>query len=168
MWSRPSAVRFLAVSAAAVAFAMPLGGCDFAQATLPDEGPARPATLTFSMQPEYAMAGQPIGPGVAVTVLDSFGDTTFSSSASVRLSIVVGTGTLTAHLTGTTQVAAVNGTAFFEGVSIDSAGSGYRLRAEADGLGVAVSDSFTVTSQGGASPVAPSRYRSPVIRHPRS
>lgn len=153
---------------AAVALAVPLGGCDFAQATLPDEGPRRSATLTFSIQPEYAVAGQPIGPGVAVTVLDSFGDTAFASAASVRLSIVVGTGTLTAHLTGTTQVSAVNGTALFEAVSIDSAGSGYRLRAEADGLGVAVSDSFTVTSQGGAAPGAPWRDRSAVIRHSRS
>lgn len=73
MWSRPSAARFLAAGTAALAVAV--AGCDGGQASLPDEGPRRPAWLTFSTQPEYAVAGQPIGPGVAVTVLDSFGDT---------------------------------------------------------------------------------------------
>jgi hypothetical protein len=113
-------------------------------ATLPDQGPVRPATLTFSVQPEYAMVGQPIGPGVAVTVLDNLGDTAFSSTASIRLSIALGTGNPAAQLSGATVVAAVNGTATFT-VSIDSAGSGYRLLAASDGLGGAFSDSFTVS-----------------------
>ncbi len=135
--------------AVALAACVHVGGCDFAHATLADEGPVSSGTLTFSIEPEYAMTGQPIGPGIAVTVLDGQGDTVFSSAATIRLSIWSGTGNPTAQLTGTTQVAAVNGTASFLGVSIDSAGTGYRLRAVSDGLRSAVSDSFDVTAAAG-------------------
>jgi hypothetical protein len=38
----------------------------------------------------------------------------------------------------------VNGTAVFTNVSIDSAGTGYRLLATSDGLGSALSDTFNV------------------------
>ena len=138
-------------------------------ATLPDEGPLRPATLTFSMQPEYAVAGGPIGPGVAVTVLNSHGDTAFSSTASIRLSIEVGTGNPSGHLMGTTQLAAVNGTATFTGVSIDSVGVGYRLLALSDGLGGAFSNSFDVVSAVGVSAGgAPARDRRALLHHPPS
>lgn len=161
MLTRPAAARILAAGAVALAVCVHVGGCDFAQATLADEGPVSSGTLTFSIEPEYAMAGQPIGPGIAVTVLDGQGDTVFTSAATIRLSIWPGTGNATAQLTGTTQVAAVNGTASFLGVSIDSAGTGYRLRAESDGLRSAVSDSFAVTRPGGA---APARSRAAAIR----
>jgi hypothetical protein len=147
----PAAARILAAGAVALAVSVHVGGCEFAQATLADEGPVSSGALTFSIEPEYAMAGQPIGPGIAVTVLDGQGDTVVSSAATIRLSIWSGTGNATAQLTGTTQVAAVSGTASFPGVSIDSAGTGYRLRAVSDGLRSAVSDSFDVTAVAGAS-----------------
>jgi hypothetical protein len=116
-------------------------GCD-STVSLPDQGPLRPASLTFSLQPENAVAGQPMVP-VAVTVLNSAGDTAFSSTASISLSIEVGTGNPLAHLHGTTQLAAVNGTALFTGLSIDSAGAGFQLLATSS-IADAVSDSFNV------------------------
>jgi len=128
--------------AALLVLAAALGaGCD-STVSLPDQGPLRPAALTFSLQPENAVAGQPLVP-VAVTVLNSDGDTAFSSTASISLSIEVGTGNPLAHLHGTTQLAAVNGTALFTGLSIDSAGAGFRLQATSS-IADALSDSFNV------------------------
>lgn len=144
---------------AAAAFA---AGCDFGRATLADEGPLRPATLTFSIQPEYAMAGGLIGPGVAVTVLNTHGDTAYSSTATIRVSIALGTGNPSAHLNGLTQLAAVNGTAQFSNLSIDSAGTGYRLLAASNGLGGAFSDSFNVT----APAPGPAARRDTAASHP--
>jgi hypothetical protein len=167
MPTRPVLERALAAGAMAVAAAALAAGCE--HATLADEGPLRPATLTFSIQPEYAVAGGPIGPGVAVTVLNTHGDTSFSSAATIRLSIELGTGTAAAHLAGSTQEAAVNGTATFTGVSIDSAGVGYRLLALSDGLGGAFSDSFDVVSAVGVSAGgSPARDRRALLQHPPS
>lgn len=142
MLTRPASTRFWAAVAAAFAAAALVAACD-PKVTLSDEGPSRPTKLTFSLQPENTVAGQPILP-IAVTVLDNFGDTAFSSAAAVTLSIELGTGTAAAHLNGVTQVTATNGTAAFFNLSIDSAGTGYRLLASADNLGSALSDSFTV------------------------
>ncbi len=132
-----------AFGAAAVA-ALAGGGCLESTATLPDQGPIRPSALTFSVEPEYATAGFPVEPGVAVTVILSNGDTAYESTASIQLSIVVGSGTAGAHLTGGTTESAVTGTAHFTSVMIDSAGSGYRLLAVSPGLGGAASDTFSV------------------------
>jgi len=139
--------------AARVAFAAALGACS-ETATAPDQGPIRPSTIVFSVQPEYAQAGQPIGPGVAVTVLYNTGDTAYSTRATIRMRIQLGSGKPGAHLLGDTAATTDNGTALFT-VAIDSAGAGYRLLAVSDGLGGALSDSFTVT----AAPQPASRSR---------
>ena len=132
----------LAVAVTALIAAL-AAGCN-TMATLADEGPVRPTSLRFSLQPENSLSGQPISPAVAVTVFESSGDTAFYSVATVRLSIELGTGTPAARLHGDTVVAAVNGTAVFGNVSIDSAGTGYRLFATSPGLGSALSDTFYV------------------------
>jgi hypothetical protein len=141
MAARPLLVPALA--AAALALAALASACG-ATATLADEGPARPTALRFSLEPENSLAGQPISPAVAITVFDNFGDTAFSSTATIRLSIALGTGAPSARLHGDTLLAAVNGTAALTNVSIDSAGTGYRLLATSAGLGSALSDSFNV------------------------
>lgn len=130
--------------AARVVIAVALGACNEV-ASAPNQGPIRPSTIIFSVQPEYAQAGLPIGPGVAVTVMYNTGDTAYSATVSVRLRIQLGTGKPGAQLVGDTAMSTVNGTALFT-VAIDSAGSGYRLLAVSDGLGAALSDSFTVTA----------------------
>jgi hypothetical protein len=137
-------LRVIACGAGAVTISLPWSGCG--RATAPDPGPIRASSLSFSLQPEYGTAGQPIGPGIAVTVRNNNGDTAFSSSATIRLAIMIGTGPVGAHLGGTTEVAAVNGTATFFDVTIDSAAVGYRLLASAPGLGGAASDSFDITA----------------------
>ncbi|HXY70710.1 MAG TPA: hypothetical protein VEH62_14815 [Gemmatimonadales bacterium] len=133
-----------AVLTAVVAGAGLACGCEMA--TLSDQGPIRPATLVFSLQPENTTAGSPLQPGVGVTVLESNGDTAFEATVTIQISIASGTGKGGAHLGGVTQVAAVNGTALFPSVTIDSAGSGYQLLAAAAGLGGAASDTFTVSA----------------------
>jgi len=130
-----------ALAAAALALAA-LAACEMA--TLADEGPARPTSLRFSLEPENSLAGQPISPSVAVTVFDNFGDTVFSATATIRLSIVFGTGNPSAKLHGDSVAGAVNGTALFTNLSIDSAGTAYRLLATSAPLGSALSDSFNV------------------------
>jgi len=139
MPTRLALARPLAAAVLAAAFA----GC-IPMATLPDEGPLRPSGLTFSLEPENSVAGAPISPGVAVTVLYNTGDTAFVSTATISLSIELGTGNPKARLHGDTVQAAVNGTAMFSNVSIDSAGAGYRLIASSNGLGAAQSDAFDV------------------------
>lgn len=156
---RPSSAQVLAFGVA-ISVAVSVAGCGWEQATLPDQGPTRPVSLRFTVEPEYAVAGQPIGPGVSVTVFDNTGDTVYSSTATIRLSIQLGTGTASARLRGGTQVAAVNGTAAFPDVNIDSAGSGYRLLAVANGLGAAASDAFDVVA------AAAARLRFPAIATP--
>jgi len=142
MLTRPVPKRLraaVAVAAAALATAC-------AMATLPDEGPLRPVRLRFTLEPENSQAGRPISPAVEVTVFYNTGDTAFASTAAIRLSIELGTGNAAAKLHGDTMLSAVNGTALFTNVSIDSGGTGYRLLAASEGLGSALSDSFNVTA----------------------
>jgi len=136
-------VRCAAVAAALVVCLGAAPACEMAK--LGGTGPVLPTRLTFSPQPEYAMAGAPIGPVVAVTILDSNGDTASYDTAIIRIAILNGTGTRGASLSGTTAVATVNGTANFSNLAIDSVGTGYRLLAGSQGLGNALSDAFDVT-----------------------
>jgi hypothetical protein len=143
MTSGTSPVRtaFLAAIVASAGFAY---GCEMA--SLGDEGPIHPVRLVFSIQPEVSTAGTPLQPGVAVTVLESNGDTALESTATIRLAIANGTGRAGAHLGGVTQAVAVNGTASFPSVTIDSAGTGYQLAAFATTLASAASTAFDVTA----------------------
>lgn len=63
----------------------------------------------------------------------------------VTVSIKPGTGTPGATLSGTTTVFAVNGTATFTGLSVDKAGTGYRLQATVANASDAESGLFNVT-----------------------
>jgi hypothetical protein len=132
--------------AAVVAVSLAGNGCE--RATLPDQGPVRPSTLVFSLQPEYGTAGSPIGPGIGVTVMESNGDTAIYTTALIQLSILSGSGTRGAHLLGPTQAYTVNGTALFSSVSIDSAGLGYVLVASGPLLHSAASAPFDIVAGG--------------------
>ena len=142
---RVSPGRVLALAGAVAGAAAVAGGC--AMATLPDQGPVRPAALVFSLEPENATAGAPLQPAVGVTVLESNGDTAFYSTATIQLSIAGASGKSGAHLGGITQAVPTNGTAFFFSLTIDSAGVGYQLQAYAPALDlVAFSDPFDVVA----------------------
>lgn len=130
--------------AAVVAVSFAGNGCE--RATLPDQGPVHPSTVAFSLQPEFGIAGEPIGPGIAVTVMESNGDTAIYTTALIQLSILNGSGTRGAHLLGTTQKYTVNGTALFSDVAIDSAGRGYVLVAGGPLLHSAASAAFDIVA----------------------
>ncbi len=93
--------------------------------------PGAAAALAFTAQPGTSAAGAVIAPAVRVAVLDGQGNTT-SSSASISLAL--GSNTSGGTLSGTRTVAAINGVATFEDLSVDKLGTGYTLRASSGAL----------------------------------
>ena len=93
-------------------------------------------------QPGVAWATQP-----TVQILDAAGNIV-DSDASITLAITTGTPASggAGTLIGTTTVSAVNGVATFSGLSIDTAGVGYRLTATSGVLTPADSALFSVTA----------------------
>jgi len=100
-----------------------------------------PDHLQFEVQPTDTLVGNTITPAVSVRILDASNNTT-TSTASVSLSI--GANPNGGSLTGTTTVAAVNGTATFGDLSISRSGTGYSLIASSTVPG-ATSNSFAIT-----------------------
>jgi hypothetical protein len=108
--------------------------------------PPGPATsLTFTAGPASVTAGVQIAT-VTVTALDDGGHTANAFASPITLSIINGTGTAGATLSGTTTVNASNGVATFTTLSIDKSGSGYSLQAAASGLTSAASGTFSVAA----------------------
>ncbi|HET7250881.1 MAG TPA: hypothetical protein VFI79_13610 [Gemmatimonadales bacterium] len=106
--------------------------------------PHGPATsLTFTAGPANVVAGVPIA-NVTVTALDANGHTATDFASAVTLSILPGTGTPGATISGTTTVNASLGVASFTTLSIDKTGSGYSLQAAASGLTSGASPTFSV------------------------
>ncbi|HKS28088.1 MAG TPA: cadherin-like domain-containing protein [Pyrinomonadaceae bacterium] len=100
-------------------------------------------SLAFDVQPSTTNAGVVIAPAVTVRILDVQGNLT-TSTANVTLSI--GNNPSGGTLSGTTTVAAVNGTATFSDLSIDKVGVGYTLKAASTGLADATSNAFNIIS----------------------
>jgi hypothetical protein len=105
--------------------------------------PGSPARLAFTVEPSTAAAGAPLTPAIEVTAHDGFGNTAsgFAGVVTVALNANPGGGSLS----GTTTRSAVAGVATFAGLSINKAGSGYQLRADASGLAATVSTTFNIT-----------------------
>jgi len=100
--------------------------------------------LIFTVQPSTMTAGATITPAVRVTAQDNFGNTVtnFTSNVTVAIAANPGGGTLA----GTKTVAASAGVATFSTLSIDKAGTGYRLAATATGLAPDTSSAFSITA----------------------
>ena len=93
------------------------------------------------------MKDSTIRPPVQVTVFDSAGNVVASFTGSVKVAIGHNGGVLgDGRLTGTTDVAAVNGIATFANLRIDQIGTGYTLTATASSLGADTSDAFDITA----------------------
>ena len=88
-----------------------------------------PTTLTLTGAPTQVVAGDSM-PTIQVRVLDGLGNPVTSYTAGVRLALAGGTAG--AQLLGTALRQATAGIASFPGLSIDRAGSGYRLVATLD------------------------------------
>ncbi|MBK9973360.1 MAG: endoglucanase A [Planctomycetes bacterium] len=119
--------------------------------------PAAPS-LSISTQPAGAQPATTFTTQPVVELRDGTGAlVTNDSITQVTASIQTGTGTSGAALTGTATVTASSGVATFTGLSIDLAGTGYRLRFTATSFAAASSNAFNVGSSGGAviTPSAP-------------
>src|SRR5439155_25227458 len=90
--------------------------------------PATASQLAFTTQPPATGTKKNQSFTVAVTVKDPYGNTVTTSTASITVAIMSGTGTTGAVLTGGGPVNATGGAATFS-LSIDKAGSGYKLTA---------------------------------------
>jgi hypothetical protein len=109
-------------------------------------------TLAVTTQPQGA------APGVAFTtqpVVSVRSDGTLDAgdnSTVVSASLVDGTGTAGATLSGTTTATAVGGVATFTDLGVSLAGTGYQLRFTASGTTEATSSGFAVTLPGSVIP----------------
>ncbi len=108
--------------------------------------PAAAAKLAFTTQPSGAQAGAAFGTQPVVEVRDQFDNLVAGDSSPVAMEITGGTGTAGAALAGTGTVAASGGVATFAGLSIDKAGTGYRLTATDGTLTSVESSAFAITS----------------------
>lgn len=105
--------------------------------------PAPASKLVFSQQPTDTQANVVITPPVTVQIQNQCNSVVTSSNASVT--IAIGTNPSGGTLSGTTTVAAVNGVATFNNLSINNAGNGYTLTASSAGLTGATSNAFNLT-----------------------
>lgn len=103
------------------------------------------ADIVFSTQPAGATGGTDFTTQPVVTAVDAGGNTVTSYSSTVTLSIRSGTGTSGAALSSTCRGTRVSGVVTFAGCNIDTAGTGYRLRATDSGFRTDDSASFDVT-----------------------
>jgi hypothetical protein len=109
----------------------------------PTEPPAtKEATLRFKVEPVDVMAGAPLSQAIQVEVLDATGSPVTKSSAEVTLALI--SGPSGAVLLGTLTAKAKGGVATFDGLRLEHAGSGYRLKVSAPGLSTIESKEFTV------------------------
>jgi hypothetical protein len=102
-----------------------------------------PVKLSFNVQPANTAAGAIITPAVEVMVRDSLNNVVKTYTDTITIGI--GTNPSGGTLSGTTAVAAIAGLASFADLSINLAGTGYRLVATATGLASATSNSFTIS-----------------------
>ena len=130
-------------------------------ATVTFTGVAPVATrLLFTQQPTQTQAGAAIAPPVTVRAVTNTGTTVTSFTGNITIAIGNNPGAGT--LSGTTTVAAVNGVATFNNLSINRTGNGYTLTASANGLAGATSNSFPIT------PGAPAQTTSQITASPTS
>jgi hypothetical protein len=109
-------------------------------------GPA--SALFFTTQPTQTVAGQTINPAPVVTARDNQGNVATSFTGNVTVAIGTNGGSPPGALSGTLTHPAVSGVANFPGLSINNAGPGYTLTANAAGPAGATSASFNIIAGG--------------------
>jgi CubicO group peptidase (beta-lactamase class C family) len=107
-------------------------------------GPGPATTLAFTGQPSNATAGSVLTPAVRVTARDAAGAVATSFTGTITVAIGNNPGGST--LGGAKTVAAQNGVATFGNLTLDKAGAGYTLNANASGLTSATSSPFDITA----------------------
>lgn len=90
------------------------------------------ARVVFTTPPEHAVRGEPLLAPLRVALVDPGGMPVLRFTGAITVGL--GAGASGATLAGTTTRPAVNGSATFDGLVIDVAGTGYRFTAEAADL----------------------------------
>jgi hypothetical protein len=107
-----------------------------------------PATiLVFSVQPTTATTNANIAPAVKVTARDALGNTATAFNGNITVNLGANPGGST--LSGTRTLAAVNGTASYQALSLNNVGTSYTLTATAAGLTGATSTPFNIIASVG-------------------
>jgi hypothetical protein len=104
---------------------------------------ANASQLVFVAHPGSASANTVISPAIVVDVEDQFGNIVAGNTTSVTISKATGPGTLS----GTTEVAAINGVATFSNLELSASGT-YILAASESGLTAGTSGNLVVNPQG--------------------
>jgi hypothetical protein len=128
------------------------GGGGSAAPPAPVPPPPVQKTLFVATQPAGAVQAAVFTTQPVVQVRANGATDTSDNSTVVTASIMAGTGTAGAQLTGTTTATAVAGIATFTNLGVDTAGTNYQLRFTATGVTEAGSAAFTVTAPGGLIP----------------
>ena len=102
--------------------------------------------LTFTTQPQSALALAVLSPAVVVAVRDALGNvvTTFTGAVTIAIGNDASLAQ-NATLGGTTAVAAVSGVASFGDLTLDQVGNGYTLVATATSISGVTSNPFNIT-----------------------
>jgi hypothetical protein len=102
-------------------------------------GAGTPVRLAYLRQPSNALVGATMAPAVEVLIQDATGAVVTTASNLVTLALKGGTG-----LGGTLTVAAQNGIATFNNLTVSTAGTGYTLLATSPKLTPKTSTPFTI------------------------
>src|SRR2546426_8719461 len=102
--------------------------------------------MAFTVPPSNTPAGAVISPAVQVTPRDALGNTATQFTGNIPLAIPTNSNPGGGTLSGTKTVAAIAGVATFSELSINNAGTGYRLRATSSGLTAVNSPQFNITT----------------------
>ena len=105
--------------------------------------PNVPNQLVFQTQPSTTVAGVTITPAVTVKVLDFYGNLVTTATNAITLALATNPGGST--LGGTVTVAAINGVATFNTLTLNKVGIGYTLSASSPTLTGATSTAFNIT-----------------------
>ncbi|HEY7685935.1 MAG TPA: hypothetical protein VH833_07525, partial [Gemmatimonadales bacterium] len=109
--------------------------------------PGVATTLVFSVQPATVTTNANIAPAVKVTARDALGNNAIAFNGNITVNLGSNPGGST--LSGTRTLAAVNGTATYQALSLNNVGTGYTLTATAAGLTGATSTPFNVITSVG-------------------
>jgi len=123
------------------------GGAAPAPAPSPAPAPLQPQkTLAVAIQPSGAVAAGAFATQPVIQVRSNGNTDTTDNATVVSVTLVAGTGSAGARLSGTTTATAAAGVASFANLAIDTAGTGYQLRFSATRFGDATSSGFDVSA----------------------
>ena len=134
-------------SALGYALSASAGGLTGSTSALFDITPGAATALAFTVQPTTATANANLAPAVKVTARDALGNTATGFNGNVTVNIGANPGSST--LSGTRTLAAINGVASYQALSLNNTGTGYTLTAAAGGLTGTTSTPFNIITSVG-------------------